>query len=282
LTSDDSGPRPLRILAALAACTLLTGLLVLRSFPYDLLARRVAQEVEATTGTQVSFGALEPQLTIAGPGFEATAVRVQTPGGTLVQIDRAALRPAWSLAWLRLAPALHADIESVRGNAAGVFVLGSHPSFSGRLETVDLARLPLAGFLPGVELAGMLEADVDLSSGEAGPEGSLTLHAVEGSVRTPELPIPLPFESLDGELVFGDGQRLHVNRFESVGPLFSADVTGSAGEAEAWSLAPLDLEVSYHVEPGMRSTLEGFGLSTKRDGSGSIRVRGTPGAPIFQ
>ena len=268
--------------AVLAACALLTGLLVLRSFPYDLLARRVAQELEAATGTQLSFDALEPQLTIAGPGFEATAVRVQTPSGTLVQIDRAALRPAWSLAWLRLTPALHADIESVPGNATGVFVLGSRPGFSGRIETVDLARLPLGGVWPGLELTGTLDADVDLTLGEAGPDGSLTLHAVEGSLRTAALPIPLPFETLDGELVFGDGQMLQVNRLETVGPLFSGEMTGSIGAADSASLAPLDLQLSYRVEPGMRSTLEDFGFPTKRDGTGSIRIRGTPADPIIQ
>ena len=278
----ESGPGPLRIAAIAAACLLLTGALVLRGFPYDLLAQRLAGEVEAATGTRVAFGALEPRLTLGGPGFEASGVRIQTPGGARVQIDRAQLRPAWSLAWLRLSPALHADLESAPGKLRGVFVLGPEPGFSGRLEAVDLARLPLDSVWPGLELSGTLDADVDLFATEAGPEGTLALQAQQGSVRTPELPIALPFEKADAELRFGDGELVEVSRFATEGPLFSAEISGTVGRAETTSDAPLDLQVSYQVQPQMRSTLQGAGLPTKRDGTGRVHIGGTPSAPVVE
>lgn len=280
--ADGSGPRPLRVVLIAGACLLFTALLVLRGFPYDLLARRVASEVEAATGTRVAVGALEPRLTLGGPGFEASGVRIQTADGTRVQIDRAALRPAWSLAWLRLAPAFHADLESAPGNLSGVFVLGRSPGFSGRVEAIDLERLPLAVLWPGLELTGVLDADVDLSSSDGAPRGSVGLHARQGSVRTPELPIALPFETLDGELRFGDEHFVEVSRLEAAGPLFSAQLAGTVGRAESAAGAPLDLVVSYQVEPQMRATLESAGLPTKRDGSGRVRIQGTTAQPRLQ
>lgn len=281
-TDEGSGPGPLWIAAIAAACLLLTGALVLRGFPYDLLAQRLASAVETATDTRVAFGALEPRLTIGGPGFEASGVRIQTADGSRVQIDRVRLRPAWSLAWLRLSPALHADIESAPGNLSGVFVLGSEPGFTGRLDAVDLARLPLGSVWPGLELSGTLDADVDLFAAEAGPEGTLALQAQQGSVRTPELPIALPFEKADAELRFGDGNLVEVSRFAAEGPLFSAEISGTVGRAETRSDAPLDLRVSYQVQPQMRSTLEGVGLPTKRDGSGRVHIGGTPSALVME
>jgi type II secretion system protein N len=280
--ADGSGPRPLRAAAIAVACLLLTGLLVLRGFPYDLLARRLASEVEAATGTRLTFGTLEPRLTLGGPGFEASGVRIQTADGTRVQVDRAALRPAWSLAWLRLSPALHADLESAPGNLSGVFVLGRSPGFSGRVEAVDLARLPLSDLWPGLELSGVLDADVDLASADGEPRGSVVLHAKQGSVHTPELPIELPFETLDGELRLGDEHLVEVSRLDASGPLFSAQVTGSVGRPDRARGAPLDLVVSYQVDPQMSATLEGVGLRTQRDGSGRVRIQGTTVQPRFQ
>jgi type II secretion system protein N len=280
--ADGSAPRPLRLAAIFAACLLLTALLVLRGFPYDLLARRLASEVEGATGTRVAVGALEPRLTLGGPGFEASGVRIQTADGTRVQIDRAALRPAWSLAWLRLSPAVHADLESVPGNLSGVFVLGRSPGFSGRVEAVDLARLPLAGLWPGLELSGVLDADVDLSTADGTPRGSVVLHAEQGTLRTPELPIALPFETLDGELRFGDEHLVEVSRLEAAGPMFSAQVSGTVDRADSAAGAPLDLVVSYEVEPQMRATLEGAGLPTRRDGSGRVHIQGTTAQPRLQ
>jgi len=282
VASDGSGSTALRIFVVVIACCVLTLVLVLRGFPYDMLARRLAGEFEATTGTRVAFGALEPKLTIGGPGFEATGVRIQTANGTLFQIDRASLRPAWSLAWLRRSAAVHADVESAGGNLEGVLILGSQPGFSGQLETVDLARLPIENFWPGIELQGILDADVDLATTDAGPEGTLVLHAVEGSVNTADLPMPLPFQTADGELRFGDGSLVEVSRFETTGPLFSADIKGNIGRGASASAAPLDLQVSYKVDPQMSSTLQNIGMKTGRDGSGRIRIRGTPSSPRFE
>lgn len=279
---SESGPGALRVAAIVAACLLLTLVLVLRGFPYDLLAQRVASGVEAATGTRVSFSALEPRLTLGGPGFEATGVRIQTADGTNVQVERAALRPAWSLAWLHLTPALRADVESSLGNLDGTFVLGSSPGFSGRVEAVDLGRLPVDALWQGLELSGLLQADVDLASSQGRPQGTLALHAEKGSVHTPELPVPLPFDTLDGQLVFGDGRLVEVKRLHAQSQLFSADLSGSVGEADSTASAPLDLTLNYRVQPQMRASLESLGLPTKRDGSGRVHVQGTPSQPRLE
>ena len=68
---------------------------------------------------------------------------------------------------------------------------------------MDLGRLPLSGVAPDLALDGIARADVDVRSGERGPEGRVELHAAEGSVGLPGLPVALPFQSLDAAATLG-------------------------------------------------------------------------------
>jgi type II secretion system protein N len=276
------GPRPLGIAGIALACAALTLLFVLLRFPFDLLGRRVAAELERASGAEIAFATLEPRLTVAGPGLAATGVRVAAPGGPTLAAESVRLRPAWSLSWLRLAPALHLELEGLPGTLAGVVTLGAQPGFAGELAAVDLAHLPLASFWPGLALSGSADAQLDLRSGEAGPAGDVALQAAEGTLQAPALPFPVPFQKLEGRLRLGDGNLLEVTSLEATGPLFSASVTGRIGQAPRAADAPLDLVVDFEVGPPFRPGLESLGVRVGRDGKGRLQIAGTPAAPIVQ
>ncbi|MDJ0851299.1 MAG: type II secretion system protein GspN [Myxococcota bacterium] len=274
--------RSLQIGALGLAFFALSAVFIALGFPYDLLARRFTTQLEAAIGAEVAFATLEPRLTLAGPAFEATDLRVTMSDGTKLQADRALARPAWSFSWLTLTPALYVDVESAVGDVAGVVTGGSEPDFDLTLGQIDLARLPTDAGWPGLRLSGRADADVDVRLGEELAEGRATIYVGEGSLRTPDLPIPLAWDELDGELVFGDGSFAEVKSLEATGPLLSAQLTGTVGEARSFAQAPLDLELQYEVDPKMRSTLQSAGLQTNRQGQGQLRIRGTPTSPMVR
>lgn len=261
------------------ACALLTLCFIVAGFPYDRLAQRLTGALERATGTRISIGEMGPSMSLAGPGFEAAAVRVTTRGGARLDLARARVRPAWSTAWLRATPALHVSLEGP-GRIDGVVTLDAAPAFAGELEEVDLRQLPWSSFWPGSELSGLLNATVDLAREQAWARGSVELHAREGSLTAPAvLPVTLPFASLDGTLRLGDGALLEVESLAMDGPLFKATANGRIAEARSLAAAPLDLHIDLEANPRQVGLIQGAGIPMTRDGRGSLRVRGTVSAP---
>ncbi|MBW1685540.1 MAG: type II secretion system protein GspN [Deltaproteobacteria bacterium] len=277
------GSRPIGVLGTSLACVLLTLFFLFLGFPYDRLGERLAAELSRGNGTQLSFQELGPFISLAGPGFEATGARITTADGIRLQLDRARLRPAWSLAWLRLAPAIHLDLEGPPGHIIGVVTLGQTPGFEGRLEAIDLAQLPKNLVASGTVLAGTLDAVVDLRAGSPGPQGSISLSAREGSLGAPDLlPMAVPFDELSASLRLGDGALLEVESFETQSPLFSAQVSGTIATAPSFVDAPLNLQVKLQTDPAFRNTLQGLGIRVSRDGKATLRIRGTLTAPVLR
>lgn len=278
-----AGSRPIGVLGISLVCVLLTLFFLFLSFPYDRLGERLAAELNRDDGTQLSFQELGPYISLAGPGFEATGARITTADGIRLQIDRARLRPAWSLAWLRLAPAIHLDLQGPPGNIVGVVTLGEEPGFEGRLESIDLAQLPKNMIGSGAVLAGTLDADVDLHAGSPGPQGTIDLNAREGSFGAPDLlPMAVPFDELSASLRLGDGAFLEVEEFETQSALFSAQISGTIATAASFVDAPLNLQVKLQTDPAFRNALQGLGIRVSRDGNATLRIRGTPTAPILR
>jgi len=264
---------------------LLTLFFLFLGFPYDRLGERLAAELSRGNGTQLSFQELGPFISLAGPGFEATGARITTADGDGIhlRLDRARLRPAWSLAWLRLVPAIHLDLQGPPGNIVGVVTLGQEPGFEGQLEAIDLAQLPKNLVAFGAVLAGTLDAAVDLRAGSPGPQGSISLSAREGSLGAPDLlPMAVPFDELSASLRLGDGAFLEVESFETQSPLFSAQVSGTIATAPSFVDAPLNLQVKLQTDPAFRNTLQGLGIRVSRDGKATLRIRGTPTTPILR
>ena len=271
-------PRLLRSVGIPVAGILLVLFFVYLGFPYDTLAGRIATEAGRALGARVDIQEVGPRLSLAGPGFEVRGVRVVWPGSSPLQLQRAAVRPAWSLAWLQGDPALYAELESPAGAAEGVWRASG--GWDGELRGLDLSALPVERFVPGLAPQGRLEARVDLRWNESGPEGRLAFEASEGSLLLPNMPMPLPYESCSGELVFGNESLVSVESFSLEGPLLAAQGTGRIGQAPSFGSAPLQLELQLTAkQPAVQSMLRSAGIQIDSSGSGSIRVTGTPSAP---
>ena len=278
-----AGARPIGVLGTTLACVLLTLFFLFLGFPYDRLGERLAAELSRGSGTQLSFQELGPYVSLAGPGFEATGARIATADGIRLQLDRARLRPAWSLAWLRLTPAIHLDLEGPPGRIIGVVTLGQAPGFAGRLEAIDLAQLPKNLVAPGAVLDGTLDAVVDLQAGSPGPQGNISLNAHEGSLGVPDLlPMAIPFDELSASLRLGDGAFLEVESLETQSALFSAQVSGTVATASSFANAPLNLQVKLQTDPAFSNNLKSLGIRISRDGKATLRIRGTPTAPVLR
>ena len=262
-----------------SACALLTLAFAIAGFPYEPLARRLAFELEARTGARLAYQSVEGFFSFAGPGVVWTGVAVTTAGGTALAFDAARVRPAWSLAWLRLAPALWLDLAGPSGRAQGVATLGDALGFRGDLAEVDLAALPADRAWPGAAVAGTGTAAIDLRAGPESPEGSVSFEAREGNLAVQGLPVALPFAALRGELSLGGEGFLEIRALRVEGPLFSADAKGRIGRADRFAQAPLEIDVELQAEPRFAATLQQLGIQGARGGPTALRVRGTPEAP---
>jgi type II secretion system protein N len=272
-------PRPLLLVGVPVAGVLLVSLFIYRGFPYDKLGDRIKAETQRAGAVRIDFQDVGPSLHLAGPGIEATGVRATLSNGETFRFERTMLRPAWSLAWLRGAPAVYAEIESEAGNAVGTFILGETGGWSGDLEQVDVGKLPLSQFAHIGTLDGLLEASVDILLGEQGPEGSMTFEARDGAIGLADFPMQIPFEKLSGELLFGDDAYVAVERLNLEGPMMSAGVTGNVLQAASFSEAPLRLEIEIEAKPAIGAAMQSAGIRIGRNGKAKARITGTVAKP---
>lgn len=274
------GTPPARIAAAAAGALLLTAIFVVKGFPYDLLAARIGRFVARETALELRIGELGPYLSLLGPGAEATGLRITSPRGVDLAVDRLRIRPAWSLGWLLLAPALRVGAELAGGSVEGT--LGSGPSFAGSVSALDLAQLPIASLWPGAAATGRLDATLDLRGTPDGPVGAIVLAAREGTATLPRLPLALPFESLSGRLALGGDALVRVDELSLSGPGVEAKVTGTLAPAASFAEAPLDLRIELAVDASLRAGLRGFGVPLRPDGRASLRVSGIASRPVVE
>ncbi len=276
-------PRRVLVIGVPLAGAFLFSLFLFLGFPYDRLGEFVAAELLRSTGVRVVAQEIGPSVGFAGPAIAAEGVRVHWPDGPSVALDRARLRPAWSLAWLRGRPAIHADLVGPIGALSGTFTGGGEPAWSGSLRGVELSRLPLEKLLGAIEVDGVADAEASLALGEAGPIGELTFEASDGSVFIPDLRYAVPYAVLRGELHFREEVPLEVVSLELEGPMLNASLRGSLGEAARLENAPLHLELSLQLfEPGLRESLRAGGVHVGADGSAELRISGTQAQPRVQ
>lgn len=272
-------PRSARIFGIPLLGLLLVALFIFLGFPYTKLGDRIADELQRRHGIRVEFASVNPQLHLAGPGIQARGVRTTLPGGEALRLERVALRPAWSAAWLRGDQAVFTEIESELGNLTGTVVLGGSHGFSGNLEQVAVGRLPFEAAAALGSLDGMLDATVDILVGEQGPEGRASFAAVDGSLDFTGFPTAIPFETLTGELDFGGESLITVNRLDLSGPMVDANLTGNILQGASFPEAPLRLEAEIEAKAGLKSAMSGAGLRVDRNGKAKVRITGTVSQP---
>jgi type II secretion system protein N len=278
----DGGLLPFGWFGTVAYCTVLTLLFLFMGFPFNSVGERLLGTLAGATGTQISVADLSPYLSIAGPGFEASGVRVVGSDGTRFDFERLRVRPAWSLAWLRLTPALHVDVDGPLGHVVGTAVVdAATPAFDGELEGVDLARVPVTALWPDLTLSGTLDADVDLAlaEGAAGPEGRVVFEARDGGINAGGLPMGLPYDTLTGEFDLGGESLLRIVSLKAVGPVLNADATGEIGMDEYFVRAPLDVEIQIQGEPNMVPAMRSMGLRVDSSGAATAHITGSPSEP---
>jgi len=276
-------PRPLLWLGVPLAAVLLTGLFVFLGFPYERVREALASQLGAASGSQVQIAQLEPGLSLLGPVLVAQGVEARFPGGEAFALERARLRPAWSFAWVQGEPALAVDLRAPEGRMVGTVYAGGRPGFVGRLEEVELGRLPVERLLRDLALDGRASADIDLRQGPRGAEGRVVLDAREGSLGLPDLPMALPYQRLEGEIDLLPEGGVEIGRLSLEGPMLAVSGSGSVGSLDDPARATLDLLARVEVrEASLRPMLRELGLRLDTEGSTEVRLGGTLARPVVR
>lgn len=261
------------------ACLVLFLAFAHLQFPYARFREPVAQQLERATGARVEIAEMAGGLGLAGPHLEASQLALRWPDGASLALDRARLRPAWSLSWLRGSPALHVDAQGPVGRADLTLWPGPPTQLEGELRALQVGRLPLAALGGGaLPLEGELDAELALTNGRRGPSGRVDFRARDGSLSSPELPLAIPYESVRGALTRADDGAVEVESFQLEGPLLSLSASGRIGPAASLDAAPLSLDVQISsLDPQIASALRPYGI--RPEGGGQLALRGTLGAP---
>jgi type II secretion system protein N len=278
-------PRWLRIASWPIGGLLLVSFFVFLGFPYDLLAQRIGNQVERSTGMRVRIGELSPHIGLAGLGLAARDVLASPEGGRTISVQKLVVRPAWSLAWFRGVPAVHLDVTSEIGNGVGTITLGATGGWEGELEAVQLEYLPLE-MLESFNIDGVLDADVDLHAQDpeagGGLLGDVDFDLRDGSLATDGLPVAVPFERLHGQLRFGGEKYLIISGVELEGPMIAGTIEGEVGQGPSPDRQPVSVKIAYEVrDQSLAGMLSGMG-STGPGGSSEISVTGTVAQPVVR
>ena len=268
-----------RALAIGVAASVLTSVFLVAGFPYDRLATRAAAAIARATGTRVTIGRLDLRMTWIAPRLRAWDVNVAWPSGS-AYFQSIRVQPAWSTAWLRGTPALLIALRSPTGEVNGTVIGGAEPSFDGKLRQVSLSTLPLHEIAPGIQLDGRVDAQIDVTIAEAGPQGSAHFEATEGSLTLPLLPIGVPFDKLSGDLALGGDSLAVLDAFDLAGPLVTLTASGTIGRNADPNLAPLALKARIEArDPTVRSMLQAQGVALDASGAAAVEIGGTLGSP---
>jgi type II secretion system protein N len=279
---ESAGLRRREIASIAFAALALTAFFMVLRFPYDRLGLAIAQRIERETGAHVTLGPVSLALVRWGPGIAATGVQIAQPDGTRLDLDRLGVRPALALAWLRGRPALATEIESARGGASGVITFGAEPGFSGTLTNLDLEQLPQQRLGAPLRLTGRADADLDVVMREAGPDGDVEFEARDGLLTHPNIPLPVPFQKLVGEIALGGDAWADIRKFELTSPLATGHATGSVGRSPQFASAPLKLEIQLSVSSAVQGSLRSQGVAIGNDGQIHVNVAGTPARPVVR
>jgi type II secretion system protein N len=272
-------PRVVRRIGIPVAGIFLVSCFIFLGFPYEELGDRIVSELRRSSGVKLEFQTIGPSFQLTGPVILTTGLRAILENGQIIEIDRAALRPAFSLAWLRGDPAIHTSLEKASGRASGTLILGDSGGWVGEIEQADMADLPISQLADLPTFTGVVDASIDLLQSESGPDGRVTFVVSNGSISIVSFPIAIPFETITGDLAFGDDAYLVVERFDLAGPLMNGGVSGSVLEASSFAQAPLRLEVQMEGNPAAAAAMRSAGFRVDRNGKAKLRITGTVSRP---
>jgi type II secretion system protein N len=265
------------------AALLLTSMFIIAGFPYHHLTNRVT--AIASRALSVEIDAAQSGLTFGldGLGFRFEDIRVETPTGDYYDLDAARLGAGWSTSWFTATPTVFFEIRSFYGDAHGTYRMGDDASWSGAMTDVTLDDLGFLEQLLPIQITGTLNARGDVATSDGELQGPLTFAFKQGILEHPSFPMEIPFETLRGQLVFGEGQYLTIETFELSGPVLNFTVNGTLGKAESIVDGPLDLDVEFKdVAPETRNMLRMLGASVGPDGNSKLHIGGSFDNPVMQ
>lgn len=260
----------------------LTLLFVVVSFPYGPYGAWLASRAGQAVGARVHAAQVTPALSWGGPVLRASQLSVVLADGTRLDAEELRVRPALSLTWLGLDPALRVWLESRDGRVDGTLWLGDAPAFSGELLDLDLGALAERGAADPLGLTGRADLQIDLATLPEGLVGEVTLDARSGSFTLPPYGVPVPFESLRGRFSIDPASGVEVASLELEDPSLSLQATGRLGTRPSLERGPIDLEGELSVRnPGLRAVLANA-VRLDREGRARLRVQGTLSSPILR
>jgi type II secretion system protein N len=277
--SGSALPRPLIVIGVPCAGALLVMIFLIRGFPYDQLGDLIVHRIEQSHGIQLSFGEVGPTLQFAGPALEATDLRARFPDRPQQQIDRALIRPAWSFSWFTGDPALHVELDSPDGNAAGTVEWNGSTTWVGTIRDARAEQPPFSDWVPVGRLEGLLSAEVDVTVGEAGPEGVVDFEIADGSIKLPKMRASIPFENLVANVGLGGGAYVKLNTLTFEGPTATGSGGGKISQAEELKQAPIGFVFKLNIKPELIASMRGPGLKLDSEGVGNVTISGTVGKP---
>jgi len=278
--AGEALPRSLIAIGIPCAGVLLVAFFLIRGFPYDKLGELIAKRIEQSHGIHLAIGDIGPALQLAGPALEGTQLRVTFPNRSPQQIDRALVRPAWSMSWLTGDPAFHVEVESPSGNVDGTLRWNGVASWVGTIRDARPELPPIADWIPIGGLEGALDATLDVSMGETGLEGLIEFEIRDGSTSLPGFSTPLPFESLTAAVSVGGDAYLKLNSLSFEGSLVSGSGSGKIGRAEPLAQAPIGFEFQIEFKPELSKTVpRQERKKINRDGNALLKIYGTVAEP---
>ncbi|MFQ5415824.1 MAG: hypothetical protein ACE5FL_02125, partial [Myxococcota bacterium] len=114
---------------------------------------------------------------------------------------------------------------------------------------------------------------------EEGLEGQVTFVVADGILGLAGLPIPIPFDTLTGDLAFGEEAFVAIRELELTGPLLTGRVTGNVLSAATLAEAPLRLDLEVEATGALQAAVRGVGVRIDRGGTGKARITGTIDRP---
>lgn len=277
--TGDALPRPLLAIGVPCAGALLIAFFMIRGFPYEELGELIANRIEQSHGVQLTFADIGPTLQFAGPALEATQLRAKFPDQPMQKIDRALIRPAWSLSWFVGEPVLHVELESPSGSADGTLRWNGSTSWTGTIRNARPELPPIANWIPTGGFEGNLEATLDVSMTEQGPEGRVEFEIQDGSLSLPGFSVPLPFASLTAEVMLGGDAYAALTSLSLEGPDVSGTGSGKIGRAEPLEQAPIAFEFTLDVKPTISRAVLAGGVKVNPGGEAYPKISGTVGQP---
>jgi type II secretion system protein N len=280
-SSTQSGRATISPLIVIPLAVVLLSIFVALLFPWDSVARRIAHEIAAASGSQIEIGTLRPTLSARGPVLAAHDLTIQHPAVDRVRITTLEIAPRLSTSWFGAEPTLRFWADSELALIDGVLRLGESPTFVGEVSRVEIEKLPLRLDSSGFAVFGRVAAEADVALDPSGVlTGRVDFESPELLIQSDRLPLAIPFTRAAGVIEMLPNGATRIESIEFEGNVITGRISGEIAMAHRSQSPPIDLEAHLQiVAPDLRRLAPAAGIPISPDGKASLRLRGTLDTP---